>query len=270
MQTVLQPYPDHLSSDVFKFPDSREAMLGNISATAWQDKKGNIILTAAAPIQSVKQVLGITLLVHSGHALEQKIADIRVDVFRVFLGALGITVMLSIYLSGLISQPLKQLAIAAEGIRLGKRREMDIPDMTDRKDEIGELSLVLHEMTQALVERMDTIERFAADVSHEIKNPLTSLKSAVETATKIKDEEKRQKLMEIIHHDIQRLDRLITDISSASRLDAELSRDEMEKVNLQSLLYRLVDAHKKPMQRLKNNSREDNHCLLYTSDAADD
>jgi two-component system sensor histidine kinase ChvG len=104
-------------------------------------------------------------------------------------------------------------------------------------------------MTYALFNRMDTIERFAADVAHEIKNPLTSLRSAVETVTRIKDEDNRKKLMDIIQHDVQRLDRLISDISSASRLDAELSRDEMSKVELAPLMYRLRDAYKKPLKR---------------------
>jgi two-component system sensor histidine kinase ChvG len=146
---------------------------------------------------------------------------------------------------------LKKLALAAEDVRLGKGRNSEIPDMSDRGDEIGELSLVLRDMTKALRDRMDTIERFAADVSHEIKNPLTSLRSAVETAARVKDDNSRKKLMDIIHHDVQRLDRLISDISSASRLDAELSREEMHNVDLSSLLYRLRDAYKKPMERVE-------------------
>jgi len=259
MQTHLGKFPADNLNDVFAFPDSKAAMVGAISATAWKDKDGNIILTAAAPIQKIKQVLGVALLVRDGTELEDKIAEIRVDVFRVFLGSLGITVMLSIYLSGLIGRPLKKLALAAEDVRVGKGRDIDIPDMSDRGDEIGELSLVLRDMTQALRDRMDTIERFAADVSHEIKNPLTSLRSAVETAARVKDDESRKKLMDIIHHDVQRLDRLISDISSASRLDAELSREEMSNVKLSSLLYRLRDAYKKPLERADGNTHtEDN------------
>lgn len=253
IQVKLNKYPADQAEDVFNFPDARNALVGQISATAWRQKDDSIILTAAAPVQKVKQVLGVAMLVRDGHELEQKIEDVRVDVFRVFLGSLGITVMLSIYLSGLIGKPLKTLALAAEDVRLGKGRSngkhVEIPDMSDRGDEIGELSLVLRDMTQALRDRMDTIERFAADVSHEIKNPLTSLRSAVETAARITDEKSRKKLMDIIHHDVQRLDRLISDISSASRLDAELSREEMGTVDLSSLLHRIRDAYKKPMER---------------------
>ena len=111
---------------------------------------------------------------------------------------------------------------------------------------------------------MDSIERFAADVSHEIKNPLTSLRSAVETAAKIKDETKRQKLMDIIHHDVQRLDRLITDISSASRLDAELSREQMEAVDIKNLLYGLRDAYKNPMDRAHQKSTNNQSNITIT------
>ena len=254
-QTKLELFPKTKINDVFEYPDLQEAMLGSINASAWRRDDGSIVLTAAAPIQKVKQVLGVTLLIRDGSELEEKIAQIRVDVFRVFLGSLGITVMLSLYLSGLIGKPLKKLALAAEAVRVGKGRDVEIPDMSKRGDEIGELSLVLRDMTQALRDRMDTIERFAADVSHEIKNPLTSLRSAVETVGKIKDETKRQKLMDIIHHDVQRLDRLISDISSASRLDAELSRETMEQVNIGNLLHRLQDAYKKPMERVGQKTK---------------
>lgn len=254
VQNQLPDFPADIVGDIFEFTDSQEAMVGKLSASAWRDKNGNIVLTAAAPVQKIKQVLGITLLVRDGSDLEAKIADIRVDVFRVFLGSLGITVMLSLYLSGLIGKPLKQLAMAAEAVRVGKSRHVEIPDMSARGDEIGELSVVIKDMTEALWERMDTIERFAADVSHEIKNPLTSLRSAVETVARVKDDKSREKLMAIIHHDVQRLDRLISDISSASRLDAELSREGMEKVDVESMLYRLRDAYKKPLERAEGEN----------------
>ena len=264
IQTHLGNFPEHNLDDVFAFPDAKAAMVGSISATAWRHKNGSIVLTAAAPIQKIKQVLGVAVLVRDGTELENKIAEIRVDVFRVFLGSLGITVMLSIYLSGLIGRPLKKLALAAEDVRVGKGQQIDIPDMSDRGDEIGELSLVLRDMTQALRDRMDTIERFAADVSHEIKNPLTSLRSAVETASRVKDDESRKKLMDIIHHDVQRLDRLISDISSASRLDAELSREEMSDIDLSDILYHLRDAYKKPMERAEQSEDPENDKIIVT------
>lgn len=249
MKTRLNPFPEKQVANIYTFPDTQSALSGNVRASAWKDTNGRIVLTVAAPIQKAKQVMGVVILLRDGAELEKSIAEVRVDVFRVFLGALGITVMLSIYLSGLISRPLQRLAFAAEAVRQGKGRNIEIPDMSHRNDEIGDLSLALRDMTYALFNRMDTIERFAADVAHEIKNPLTSLRSAVETASRIKDEENRKKLMDIIQHDVQRLDRLISDISSASRLDAELSRDEMGRVELAPLMYRLRDAYKKPLKR---------------------
>ncbi len=258
VQTKLPQYPsDDLTEDfAFEFPDTQSALNGDISATAWFQDEKEIVLSAAAPIQNVKQVTGVVLLVRDGTELKHSIDEVRVDVFRVFLGALGATVMLSIYLSSLITQPLQRLAAAAESVRMGKGRQIEIPDMSERNDEIGELSVVLRDMTQALWDRMDTIEHFAADVAHEIKNPLTSLRSAVETAARVKDDEARKKLMDIIHHDVQRLDRLISDISSASRLDAELSRDEMAEVDLRRVLVQLQDAYKKPLERLEGDDHD--------------
>lgn len=245
----LESFPQNSLEYIYAFPDTQTALSGTVKASAWKGENGRIIMSVVAPVQRQKQVLGIVMLLHYGTELEQSMAEVRVNVFRVFLGSLGITVMLSIYLSGLISRPLQQLALAAEAVRQGKGRYIEIPDMSHRNDEIGELSLSLRDMTYALFTRMDTIERFAADVSHEIKNPLTSLRSAVETALLIKDEEKLKKLLDIIQHDVRRLDRLISDISSASRLDAELSREETGKVDLPALLYRLRDAYKQPLRR---------------------
>lgn len=271
MKTQLEPIPMGQQPDggilirdinIYSFPDTQMALSGETRASAWKNKKGRIILTVSAPIQKSNQTMGVVLLVRNGIELEKAIAEVRVDVFRVFLGSLGITVMLSIYLSGLISRPLQRLAFAAEAVRQGKGRNVEIPDMSHRNDEIGELSIALRDMTYALVNRMDTIERFAADVSHELKNPLTSLRSAVETARRLQDEEKRNKLMEIIEHDVQRLDRLISDISSASRLDAELSRDEMSTVDMKALLLRLRDAYKKPMLRVEDDEDADSKIVL--------
>lgn len=258
MQTNLPQYPmDDLTEDfAFNFPDTQASLNGDISATAWFRDEKDIVLSAAAPIQNVKQVTGVVMLVRDGSDLQRSIDEVRVDVFRVFLGALGATVMLSIYLSGIISRPLQRLAAAAESVRMGKGRQIEIPDMSSRHDEIGELSLVLRDMTHALWDRMDTIERFAADVAHEIKNPLTSLRSAVETASRVTDDEARKKLMDIIHHDVQRLDRLISDISSASRLDAELSRDEMRSIDIKNVLQQLQDAYKKPLKRLEGGDND--------------
>ena len=157
--------------------------------------------------------------------------------------ALAVTVLLSVYLAGTIARPIRRLATAAERIGRSHGRQHVIPDLRGRDDEIGDLARALREMTEALWLRMDATERFAADVAHEIKNPLTSLQSAVETAARLKDPDQQRKLMSIIQEDVRRLDRLITDISDASRLDAELSRAETAPVDVGAMLRTLVDLH---------------------------
>ena len=154
-------------------------------------------------------------------------------ILRVFLVAAGVTVLLSVLLASTIAGPVRRLAAAAERVRRGVRhRRAEIPDFGNRKDEIGHLARVLSDMTNALYKRMEAIESFAADVSHELKNPLTSLRSAVETLPIAKTDEQRARLLGVIKHDVKRLDRLITDISDASRLDAELAREATEPVDI--------------------------------------
>jgi two-component system sensor histidine kinase ChvG len=148
-----------------------------------------------------------------------------------------VTVLLSVLLASTIAGPVRRLAAAAERVRRGvKHRRPEIPDFGDRKDEIGHLARVVSDMTNALYKRMEAIESFAADVAHELKNPLTSLRSAVETLPIARTEEQRERLLAVIKHDVRRLDRLITDISDASRLDAELAREATEAVDLGRLL----------------------------------
>lgn len=205
--------------------------------------KTRLLLTVAVPVQRFKHVGGAVLLSQDGESIEQNLFRIRVAILEMFLGAAGITVLLSLYLAGTIARPLRRLALAAERVRHGHGRRHVIPVFKGRADEIGELASALKEMTEALWRRMDAIERFAADVAHEIKNPLTSMRSAIETAARIEDPERRRKLMAIVQEDIGRLDRLISDISDASRLDAELSRADLAPVALRRLLETLVDIH---------------------------
>jgi two-component system sensor histidine kinase ChvG len=151
-------------------------------------------------------------------------------------------VVLSMLLAGTIAGPVRRLAEGAERVRRRIRTRVEIPDFTRRKDEIGHLSGALRDMTDALYTRIEAIESFAADVSHELKNPLTSLRSAVETLPMAKTDANRKRLLDVIEHDVKRLDRLITDISDASRLDAELQRQEAAPVDLARLLDALVTA----------------------------
>ncbi|MCW2244913.1 two-component system sensor histidine kinase ChvG [Azospirillum fermentarium] len=238
------------------YPDVERALAGEVSATVWRVERTvprpGLMLTVAVPVQRYKEVLGAVLLSRDGRPIEEALRSVRFDILRVFAGALAVTVLLSFYLASTIARPVRKLAVAAERVRSGHRpgkhrgqREGGdaIPDFTARGDEIGELSGALRAMTAALWARMDAIERFAADVAHEIKNPLTSLRSAVETVGRVDDPTRRARLMAVIADDVQRLDRLITDISNASRLDAELSRAEWENLDLAAMLAMLGDLY---------------------------
>ncbi len=233
-------------------PDVQRALAGEPSASVWRapaaEGPPQLMLTVAVPVQRFKQVQGAVHLARSGQDIDSAIRSVRLDILRVFAVALGVTVLLSFYLAGAIARPIHRLAAAAERVRHGHGRPGKgergvIPDFTARGDEIGDLSAALGEMTEALWARMDAIERFAADVAHEIKNPLTSLRSAVETAAAVRDPDRRERLMAIIADDVQRLDRLISDISNASRLDAELSRAALAPLDAAALLRTLADIH---------------------------
>ncbi|HMM64389.1 MAG TPA: HAMP domain-containing sensor histidine kinase, partial [Mesorhizobium sp.] len=150
------------------------------------------------------------------------------------------TAILSLLLASTIANPLRRLSAAAVRVRRGVKNREEIPDFSDRQDEIGNLSVAVRDMTNALYARIEAIESFAADVSHELKNPLTSLRSAVETLPLARNEASRNRLMEVIQHDVKRLDRLITDISDASRLDAELAREDAGRVDLARFISDLV------------------------------
>lgn len=251
--TTLKTFPEDIEfedgTNGMVYPDVVNAMQGNVSSTAWKRKNGGLVLAAAAPIYKNDRLSAIILLTNDGRDVELAMDRVRFDVLTATLAALSMTIFMSIYLAGLIGHPLRKLARAAERIRVSKGQDVTIPDMSRRRDEIGELSMALRDMTKALRDRMDSIESFAADVAHELKNPLTSLRSAVETVTVVKNAKDREKLLDIILHDVQRLDRLISDISKASRLDAELSRDEMKEIDLRNLIENIVSGHMSPMER---------------------
>jgi len=237
-------YQDSASTRAVDFPEIGRALGGDSAKAVRRERaSGGLQLSVAVPVQRYKKVLGAVLLSVGSADLEQAVRAVRLDILKVFLVALGVTVLLSIYLAGTIARPVRRLAAAAERVRRGLGRQVAIPDFSRRGDEIGDLSSALRDMTGVLWQRMDAIERFAADVAHEIKNPLTSLRSAVETAARIEDTTKQRRLLAIILEDVQRLDRLISDISDASRLDAELSRYEHAPVALDRMLETLVELH---------------------------
>ncbi len=238
----MPPYIEKVRQRAGDFPEVASALYGEADYAVRSTKGGGMMLIIAVPVQRYKQVLGGLMLSKNSDDIELALREVRIDILKVFAVALAVTVFLSLYLAGTIARPVRRLAEAAQRVRHGHHRQHEIPDFGARGDEIGELSLSFKEMTEALWARMDAIESFAADVSHEIKNPLTSLRSAVETAARVKDPEQQKKLMDIILDDVERLDRLISDISDASRLDSELSKAETAPVDLGALLSTLIDA----------------------------
>jgi two-component system sensor histidine kinase ChvG len=204
--------------------------------------RGEVIVSVAVPVQRFRAVRGVLMLSTQGADIDDMVEAERLAIFKVFLIAAGVMVVLSMLLAGTIAGPVRRLADGAERVRRRIRTRVEIPDFTRRRDEIGHLSGALRDMTGALYTRIEAIESFAADVSHELKNPLTSLRSAVETLPMAKTEANRKRLLEVIEHDVRRLDRLITDISDASRLDAELQRQEAAPVDFAQMLEALVKA----------------------------
>jgi two-component system sensor histidine kinase ChvG len=235
----LPLYEERPVPRVDDFPEAVQALNGEPASFVRAAGEGGMVISVAVPVQGLRKVLGALMLTADSGAIDDLLRDERLRVFELFLAVLVITVALSLFLAGTIARPVRRLAEAADKVRVALGRPVALPDFSRRKDEIGDLSAALKEMTDALYRRLNSIESFAADVAHEIKNPLTSLRSAVETAARIEDPRQQKKLMSIVLDDVQRLDRLISDISAASRLDAELSRAETEPVDIARMLRTL-------------------------------
>ncbi len=222
-------------------PEVARALAGQQRNVVRVNALGDTIVSVAVPIQRLKSVRGALLLSTEGGDIDAIIASERVVILQVFGVAALVMTVLSVLLANGIGEPLRRLSEAAVRVRRRVKSRQEIPDFTDRHDEIGQLSGALRDMTSALYARIDAIGSFAADVAHELKNPLTSLRSAVETLPLARTQPARDRLLAVIHHDVQRLDRLITDISEASRLDAELARGETAPVDLARLLETVVE-----------------------------
>lgn len=222
------------------YPEVKTALSGIAAHVVRISQEGQIIISVAVPIQRSRAVLGSLLLSTEGGDIDAILNAERAGIMRVFLVASVVMALLSVLLAGTIAGPMHRLAAAADRVRKSVKAREEIPEFPGRSDEIGHLARALRDMTQALYQRIESIERFAADVAHEVKNPLTSLRSAVETLPLAKTETAQARLLQIIQHDICRLDRLITDIADASRLDAELARSEMTLVDLQDLIETVV------------------------------
>ncbi len=264
-------YLDDNKVTILNYIEAKDALNGKISGYVRKDNQGRLILSVALPVQRYYRIFGSLMLSSSGDKIEIALREIRSNILYIFAIALIITILLSIYLANAITMPLLKLANAAEKVQYSiGRDDEEIPDFSNRGDELGELSAALRNMTAALRKKLSAIERFAADVSHEIKNPLTSLRSAVETMQLVKDESQQQKLMHIIYDDVERLDRLISDISDASRLDAELSRVNSNGIDLGDLLKTIANIHnataieqKKSMIELIICGNTENYNAIY-------
>jgi two-component system, OmpR family, sensor histidine kinase ChvG len=199
------------------------------------------VVSVSIPIQHVKAVLGV-LTLEAGD-VDQIVAAQRLALLPFIFIAVLVALGSSVLLNRLIARPVERLARAADSVRLSRARAISLPDISERGDEVGDLARSLDAMTSALSARMDAIERFAADVAHEIRNPLTSIRSAVETLELAPQPSARERLLPILKQDVGRLDRLITDISNASRLDAELSRESPRAIDLAKLLKDIVSVY---------------------------
>ena len=222
------------------YPEVVQALAGQKASAVRVNERGEIILLVAVPIQRFRAVRGALLLSTQGGEIDSAVAAERLQVLFLFLALGAVMVLLSMLLARTIAGPVRRLADAAETVRRRIRSREEIPDFTYRRDEIGELSGALRDMTNSLYSRIESIESFAADVAHELKNPLTSLRSAVETMPLARTPESRARLLAVIEHDVRRLDRLISDVSDASRLDAELQRQDASPVDLMRLLRTVV------------------------------
>jgi two-component system, OmpR family, sensor histidine kinase ChvG len=243
---VLQPsnlpvYKESPGGDGLIYPEVKNALTGVRGAVVRVTENGELIVSVAVPVQRFRAVVGVLLLSTQAGDIDQIVHAERLAIMRVFGVATMVTVILSLLLSSTIANPLRRLSAAAIRVRRGVKSREEIPDFSFRQDEIGNLSSAIREMTNALYDRIAAIESFAADVSHELKNPLTSLRSAVETLPLAKTDESKKRLMDVIQHDVRRLDRLISDISDASRLDAELARADAKPVDLEKLLAGLCE-----------------------------
>ncbi len=238
-QAARRSLEDELNAALASSPFAEERGAASVRI----DEEGELVASVSVPIRRVQAIYGIVTAESGG--IDELVEDARLSILPFFGWAVAAAILSSLLLTTMIAQPIRQLAIASDKVREGiaAAGRARIPDFTHRKDEIGELSASLKSMTQAIYARIDAIESFAADVSHELKNPLTSIRSAAETLQLAMTPEQQEKLLNVIQSDVARMDRLITDISNASRLDAELARESREAIDLGKLIKDIVASY---------------------------
>lgn len=247
----LPDYREPTTDQADAWPELARAREESLTQIVLRDASdGTHVITAAAPVGLDGETL---LIMRNPVDITERVRSARTTVALVFLLALLVSTLLSFFLAQTIVRPLRQLVQAAVRVRQGRDRQVEVPRLPDRRDEIGMLARATSDMTQALRMRIDAVESFAADVAHEIKNPLASLRSATESLGKVDDPKLKAQLLEIANHDVRRIDRLVTEISEASRIDAELSRATFEQVDLKSLITNIIGSRE---DRAQNKGHE--------------
>ena len=238
----LPKYNDDSKFSFENYPEVAIALTGKNHKILRQDEQGKLLLSVAIPIKNIRMVRGAVLLSVSGEKIEQELIDLETELFKAFGVILLATISLAFYFGRSITYPIIKLANEADKISEDEKiKSFNLDAFRTRRDEIGDLGRSFFKMTNKLQNRIDHIADFAADIAHELKNPITSIRSASETISKVRNYKDQKKLIQLIQDDVERVDRLINDISAASRLDAELSRIEMKKINILALLETLID-----------------------------
>ncbi len=228
----VEPATDRLQS----WPEAMKAQSTRMAVASVRNAPDlTPVISAAVPVKD-----DVLLATHNDRAFTRTVHDQRAVIAGAMAVIIALSVFLSLFLVRTIVRPLRRLAIAAHRVRLGRSREVRVPRLPSRSDEIGLLARAISDMSQSLRQRIDNIESFAADVTHELKNPIASLRSALDGVDRVDDPELRKKLLAVARDDVVRLDRLINDISEAARTDAELLRARFERVDLGDLIEQLV------------------------------
>ncbi len=247
---AVQDYVEPEADNADAWPElsrARELGLSQVRLYDWRD--GTPVITAAAPVG----LQGATLLtVRNAVDITESVRSARSTLGFAMLLLLAASALLSLFLARTIVTPLRQLARAAVRVRQGREREVEVPRLPQRSDEIGLLARAVSDMTAGLRQRIDAVDSFAADVAHEIKNPLASLRSAIESLPRVEDPALRRELIAIATHDVRRIDRLVTEISEASRIDAEMSRATLEPIELADLVRAIIGGRE---NRAENEGR---------------